>query len=143
MLFRSDLNVVAEAESHVRRLAARRHSPRVAWQELNATLGRFRTLAGDFPNRVTRIMDKMDRGELHFRFQHENLAPLRRTLDNSSNRLTLGIIIGAMIIGSSMIITTGVGPLLFGFPMLGVLGYSVSAILGLWLVFNILRSRKY
>jgi ubiquinone biosynthesis protein len=138
-----DLNVVAEAESHVRRLAVRRHSPRVAWRELSTTLGRFKSLAGDFPNRVTRIMDKMDRGELHIRFEHENLGPLRRTLDNSSNRLTLGIIIGSMIIGSSMIITTGVGPLLFGFPLLGVLGYSVSGILGLWLVFNILRSRKY
>ena len=138
-----ELNVVAEAEGHVRRLAARRHSPRVAWKELRTTLDRFKSLAGEFPNRVTRIMDKMDRGELHIRFEHENLGPLRRTLDNSSNRLTLGIIIGAMIIGSSMIITTGVGPLLFGFPLLGVLGYSVSAVLGLWLVFNILRSRKY
>jgi len=138
-----ELNVVAEAEGHVRRLAARRHSPRVAWKELRTTLDRFKSLAGDFPNRVTRIMDKMDRGELHIRFEHENLGPLRRTLDNSSNRLTLGVIIGAMIIGSSMIITTGVGPLLFGFPLLGVLGYSVSAVLGLWLVFNILRSRKY
>jgi ubiquinone biosynthesis protein len=138
-----ELNVVAEAEGHVRRLATQRHNPRVAWKELRTTLDRFKSLASGFPNRVTRIMDKMDRGELHIRFEHENLGPLRRTLDNSSNRLTLGIIIGAMIIGSSMIITTGVGPLLFGFPMLGVLGYSVSAVLGLWLVFNILRSRKY
>ncbi len=138
-----ELNVVAEAEGHVHRLAARRHSPRVAWKELRTTLDRFKSLASGFPNRVTRIMDKMDRGELHIRFEHENLGPLRRTLDNSSNRLTLGIIIGAMIIGSSMIVTTGIGPLLFGFPLLGVMGYSVSAVLGLWLVFNILRSRKY
>ncbi len=138
-----DLNVVAESEGHVRRLAARRHSPRVVWREAQATLSQFRSLANDFPGRVTRILDKMDRGELHIRFEHENLGPLRQTLNNSSNRLTLGIIIGAMIIGSSMIITTGAGPLLFGFPLLGVLGYSVSAILGLWLVFNILRSRKY
>ncbi len=138
-----ELDVVAEAESHVHKLAARRHSPRVAWRELQITLSRLRALAGDFPSRITQILDKMDRGELHIRFQHENLGPLQKTLDNSSNRLTLGIIIGAMIIGSSMIITTGVGPFLFGFPLLGVLGYSVSAILGLWLVFNILRSRKY
>ncbi|MFO8164797.1 MAG: hypothetical protein R6T98_09715, partial [Desulfatiglandales bacterium] len=59
------------------------------------------------------------------------------------NRLTFGIIIAAMIIGSTMIITTGVGPLLFGFPALGVIGYMISALLGLWLVFNIIRRRKY
>lgn len=138
-----ELDVVAEAESHVKRLAARRHSPKTSWREFKVTLNRFKALGSDFPLRISRILDKIDRGEIHIRFEHENLGSLRKTLDNSSNRLTLGIIIGAMIIGSSMIITTGIGPFLFGFPLLGVLGYSVSGILGLWLVFNILRSRKY
>lgn len=138
-----ELDVVAEAESHVRRLAARRHSPKTSWREFKVTLDRFKTLGSDFPLLISRILDKIDRGDIHIRFEHENLGSLRKTLDNSSNRLTLGIIIGAMIIGSSMIITTGIGPFLFGFPLLGVLGYSVSGILGLWLVFNILRSRKY
>lgn len=76
-------------------------------------------------------------------FRHENLAGFMKTLDNITNRLTFGIIIGAMIIGSSMIITTGIGPLLFGFPALGVIGYLISGLLGLWLVFNIIRKRKY
>lgn len=138
-----DLDVVAEAESHVRRLAARRHSPKTSWRDLQVTMARFKALGGDLPYRLTSILDKIDRGEIHIRFEHENLGPLRKTLNNSSNRLILGIIIGSMIIGSSMIITTGIGPFLFGFPLLGVLGYSVSGILGLWLVFNILRSRKY
>ncbi|RLB36589.1 MAG: AarF/ABC1/UbiB kinase family protein, partial [Deltaproteobacteria bacterium] len=68
---------------------------------------------------------------------------LRRTLETITNRLTFGIIIAALIIGSSMIITTGVKPLLFGFPALGIVGYLVSAILGLWLVFNIIRKKKW
>jgi ubiquinone biosynthesis protein len=76
-------------------------------------------------------------------FKHQNLGPLRNTLDSITNRLTFGIIIAAMIIGSSMIITTGIGPFLFGFPALGVIGYLISGLLGLWLVFNIIRRRKY
>jgi ubiquinone biosynthesis protein len=64
-------------------------------------------------------------------------------LDNSSNRLTTGIIVAALIVGSSMIITTGVGPFIFGFPALGVIGYSISTVLGLWLVITILRAKKY
>ncbi len=73
-------------------------------------------------------------GELKIHFEHENLGGLRNTMENTFNRLTLGVIIAAMIIGSSMIITTGAGPLLFGFPALGILGYLISGILGLWLV---------
>jgi ubiquinone biosynthesis protein len=63
-------------------------------------------------------------------------------LENVSNRLTFAIIIAALIVGSSMIITTGVKPLLFGFPALGIIGYLVSGVLGLWLIINIIRSRK-
>ncbi|MFO7987925.1 MAG: AarF/ABC1/UbiB kinase family protein, partial [Desulfotignum sp.] len=59
------------------------------------------------------------------------------------NRLTLGIVLGAMIIGSSMIITTGVGPLLFGYPALGMTGYLISAVLGLWLIITIIRGKAY
>ncbi|MFP4037713.1 MAG: ABC1 kinase family protein [Desulfobacteraceae bacterium] len=138
-----ELNVVAEAEDKVRRLAAKRYRPGVMWRELRLTLSQLWNLSQELPGRVTRIMDKMDKGELHIKFEHENLDGLRSTLDNSSNRLTFGVIIGSMIIGSSMIITTGVRPLLFGFPLLGILGYLVSGVLGLWLVFNIIRSRRY
>jgi ubiquinone biosynthesis protein len=42
-----------------------------------------------------------------------------------------------------MIITTGIGPYLFGFPALGVIGYLLSVVLGLWLIVTILRTKKY
>jgi ubiquinone biosynthesis protein len=60
-----------------------------------------------------------------------------------ASRVTFGIIIAAMIVGSSMIITTGVRPLLFGFPALGVIGYLFSGLMGIWLLINIIRKRKY
>ena len=46
-------------------------------------------------------------------------------------------------LGSSMIITTGVGPFIFGFPVLGVIGYLISTVMELWLVVTILRAKKY
>jgi ubiquinone biosynthesis protein len=36
-----------------------------------------------------------------------------------------------------------VGPFIFGFPVLGVIGYFISSVMGLWLVVNILRGKKY
>jgi ubiquinone biosynthesis protein len=39
-----------------------------------------------------------------------------------------------------MIITTGIGPYLFGFSALGVIGYLLSVIMGLWLIISIIRS---
>jgi ubiquinone biosynthesis protein len=42
-----------------------------------------------------------------------------------------------------MIITTGVKPLLFGYPMIGMIGYLVSGCIGIWLVISIIRSKRY
>ncbi|MBI5584721.1 MAG: AarF/ABC1/UbiB kinase family protein, partial [Deltaproteobacteria bacterium] len=86
---------------------------------------------------------KVDKGDLTLTFRHTGLKGLNDTLETISNRVTIGIIIAALIVASSMIITTGVKPLLFGFPALGVIGYLVSGLLGLWLIFNILRKRKF
>lgn len=138
-----ELNVVSEAEGYIRRLAVERYKPQALWQSFRASLRHFIGFQRQFPRRFAQIVDKLDRGELSFRFEHENLEGLRKTLDHVFNRLTFGIITGAMIIGSSMVITTGVKPLLFGFPALGIIGYVISGILGLWLVFNIIRTRRY
>jgi ubiquinone biosynthesis protein len=101
------------------------------------------SLQRELPGRLSQIVERIERGELSIRFQHANLGGLRSTLENITNRLTFAIIIAALIIGSSMIITTGVKPLLFGFPALGIVGYLVSGLLGLWVVINILRSRRF
>jgi ubiquinone biosynthesis protein len=137
------LDVVSEAKGHISNLAVERFKPESLWRSLRFTLSQFFSLQQELPKRMERILNKADRGELTLGFRHENLAGLRNTLDNIINRLTFGIIIAAMIIGSSMIITTGVGPLLFGFPALGVIGYLISGLLGLWLIFNIIRQRNY
>lgn len=137
------LNVVQEAEPYVKRLVVERWKPNVLWYTFRRSLSNFLSLQGEMPAKFSQIMDKVDRGDLSIRFRHENLGGLRNTLENVTNRLTLGIIIAALIIGSSMIITTGVEPLFLGYPALGIIGYLISGVLGLWLVFNILRSRKY
>jgi len=79
---------------------------------------------------IQRILQKIEQGELDIRFRHENLGGLQNSLDNVSNRLSFSIILASLIIGSSMIITTGVKPLIFGYPVIGLIGYLISAILG-------------
>jgi ubiquinone biosynthesis protein len=138
-----ELNVVEEAKPYVERLARERWQPAALWQNLRRKVAELLVLQRELPARLTQIVERLERGELSIRFQHANLGGLRSTLENITNRLTFAIIIAALIIGSSMIITTGVKPLLFGFPALGIVGYLVSGILGLWVVINILRSRRF
>ena len=94
------------------------------------------------PQQLGQVVSKLEQGKLGFTFKLEKLGQLVNTLENAANRLTAGIITGAIIMGSSMIITTGVKPFLFGYPALGVIGYLVSVVLGLWLIYTTFISKN-
>lgn len=70
----------------------------------------------------------------------QQLDRMIREFDTASNRLTLAIILAANIIGSSLIIQTNIPPLMFGYPLLGLAGFVIAAVLGMGLVIAILRS---
>ncbi len=56
------------------------------------------------------------------------------------NRLSFSLIIAGMIVGSSIIINSNPGPKIHGVSIIGLVGYLVSAILGLWLLISIIMS---
>jgi ubiquinone biosynthesis protein len=88
------------------------------------------------------LLVKLKKGKLKIEFEHIGLEPLISEMDKSSNRLTVGFIIGSLIIGSSIIIHTGFGPRIFDLPVYGLIGYFIAAVFGLWLVAAIFRSGR-
>ncbi|MEG1397033.1 MAG: AarF/UbiB family protein [Raoultibacter sp.] len=67
-------------------------------------------------------------------------APLSK-LSKIINRLTIGIIIAGLFIGSSMLSLSSMEPRLLGVPVLAFFGYLGAAILSLWVIIDI-RRRK-
>lgn len=91
------------------------------------------------PETLQRILQRIEKEDLQINFNHTGTERLEETFNASMNRLTIGVILGSLIIGSSLVITTGVGPLLWGFPAIGILGFLVSGVLGMYIVISILR----
>lgn len=61
-------------------------------------------------------------------------------LDNIVSRFSVIIIIAALLISSSLVMTITRGPMLFDMPLLAVIGYTVACILGILVIINYLRS---
>jgi len=91
------------------------------------------------PENVQRILQRVEEEDIQINLHHTGTENLEDTFSASMNRLTMGIIVGALIIGSSLVITTGVKPLLFGYPAIGILGFLASGLLGLYIVVSTLR----
>ncbi|MCF3648965.1 ABC1 kinase family protein [Synoicihabitans lomoniglobus] len=102
-------------------------------------------LAGlqDLPTGIHRLVRRFEQDDLTINLEHKGLDDLDNSIETASNRITLGVVSGSLIIGSSMIVTTGIRPLLFGYPALGIIGYLMSAMVGFYIVWDIVRHGKH
>ena len=120
-----------------------RWSPRSLLGKTRVLLGAAFSRLGDLPAELDRLLRRLEHDDLTVNFQHRGLEGLNEALRAASNRIALGVIIGALIIGSSQIVTTGIEPHLFGYPLVGIVGYMLSALLGLWVIWDIFRHGRH
>lgn len=132
-----------EARPILTQLQKDRAGPRAILRESRALLRSILVGARELPAEVFRIVRRIEHDDLTIKFQHQGLEELDNAIGSASNRLTLGVIIGALIIGSSSIVTTGIRPHLFGYPALGIVGYLMSALLGFYVVWDIIRHGRH
>jgi len=137
-----DFDLIAEAKPYIKRLLRRRLQPdRIAYESLK-TMRDLYNLIKILPRETELLLRRLKRGEVSLEFQHRGLENLITELDRASNRLSFSLIIAALIVGSSLILRLNIGPFLFGYPLLGILGYLFAGLLGIWLVVAILRSGR-
>ncbi|PKM82169.1 MAG: hypothetical protein CVU89_05855 [Firmicutes bacterium HGW-Firmicutes-14] len=96
----------------------------------------------NLPKDLCRAVKNLANNDTRITFYHRNLNWLYDMLDISSSRISFGLILAALIVGSSVIMHTGRGPLLWGYPALGTAGYVISGLLGVLVLFSMLRSGR-
>jgi ubiquinone biosynthesis protein len=138
-----DFDLVSEARPYAKRIMMKRFDPRRKVQSGVIMLDDLYRLGEEFPAGVRDILHKARRGLLRLQFEHRNLEDLVGEMHRSSNRIAAALIIAALIVGSSMVVQSSLGPLLFGMPILGLFGYLLASVLGLRLVWEIFRSKSW
>ncbi|OHB78515.1 MAG: hypothetical protein A2Z25_02040 [Planctomycetes bacterium RBG_16_55_9] len=99
-------------------------------------------LASRLPDDLNALLTKFRQGKLQVHVQHEHLEALTKTLDKSSNRVSFALIIAALLVASSLLVAQeGMVIGLLSFQTMGIFGYIIAAIIGIWLVISIIRSR--
>lgn len=122
-----DFSLAELIEPIYRRALRRRLSPRYWWRRLRRTGRDWERLLRALPYDLVLVLDTLRAGTLRVQFAHRNL-------DRSVNRLTLGLVVAALIVGSSALWSSAAPPLVGGVSLLGLVGYGLAALLGvrLW-----------
>jgi hypothetical protein len=120
---------------------------RLALEELGPTFIKFGqppdAVYGWFdPVPLAAVLRKARAGRLEVQFVHRNLEHFVREMDRSSNRLSFAIVIGSLVVASALVIQTGVGTTLFGYPLIGLAGFLVAGVLGIGLAIGVIRSGR-
>lgn len=135
-----EFNYFEATKPYVAELLQRRLNPLRAAKTARKNMAEFADAIALLPKQVKATYRKFMHGDIRVNVHHEELAQLIRDISKSSNRLAFSIINASIIVASSIVIHSGNGPLLFGLPVFGLIGYVVAAILGLWILIGIMRS---
>jgi ubiquinone biosynthesis protein len=99
-------------------------------------------LIADMPHDLSRLLRAARRGRLEIHIDVTNLKHVGNQLDGAANRLVIGIVVAALIIGSSIVMTVPGGPTLLGLPLFGLLGFLGAAAGAIWLLLLIRKSNR-
>ncbi len=137
-----ELSIVDIAEPYGRKVMLKRYSPKHMGENLLAMTLDYGRVVKQFPRDFENILRLLSDGELKLNMQHANLDRLTSKLDIISNRLSISIIVGSIIIGSALIMEKTNTGFISRIPLVDI-GFLTALILGLFLTYSILRSGKY
>ncbi len=92
---------------------------------------------------MTRLLSRLERGQLEVNINTEELNDLVSKFQKMTNRMTLGMILSAVIVALSLIMVVykpetwqPLGEFIFGFALIS------SIVFGIWLIWSIIRTGR-
>ena len=136
-----EFDMVSEAEPYLRGILRARYRPdRLLQRGLGVVSDGGAEVRAMYRD-LRHALGRMGQGtpiELEFRNQER----FERELDRASNRIAFALVVAALIIGSATLVQAEAGPVVYGLPLFGLVGFGVAAFFGLWLIIAIFRSGR-
>jgi ubiquinone biosynthesis protein len=130
------------AQPIAQELGTRLSSPREIAEDLLRLARELRRYLGALPRQISQLLARTDAGHLKLRFEWDEIdRPLHR-LDVIANRLSFSLVISAIILASALLLQSESRLTIGGFPLPGVVGLGIGSVMGLWLLYSILRSGR-
>ncbi|MBI4843716.1 MAG: AarF/ABC1/UbiB kinase family protein [Nitrospirae bacterium] len=135
-------NFIAAAEPYASKMARSRLNPQRIFDKAKDNIAEISDLLITTPKQISRLLGKALKNEISLKVDPIGIDRLIRDIDRSSNRLAFSVIVAAIIVGSSLLLQSGIGPRIFGLPAIGAAGFFMAFLLGLWLLISILKSGR-
>lgn len=132
-----DIDFAREMQPYAVQLIAQQFDPKRIALEVFEALKDYYKLVKEFPSEINEIIYKIKEGRFRTQIEVKGLEPLMEHIDNASNRISLAIVLAALIIGASIISQWE------QIRWIGGIVFTLAGIVGFWLVVKLLRRNKF
>jgi ubiquinone biosynthesis protein len=129
-----DFDLVSAAEPFLQQAVLARYAPGALARRGRAGLLDAYELLASLPKETRDLIRTVQKGRLRLRIDIEPSERFAGRLDHALGRLTMGILIAALIMGSSIVMTASGGQIPFGLTFFAMLGFFAAVVGGLWLL---------
>lgn len=137
-----DINISERIEPFARKLLNRKFNPKLRMREFYNLTNDLWQLLTVLPSEIKDILKILKKGNIKIEIQHNGFDDMLKTHERISNRISFSLVLASIIIGSALVIRTGIPPLWNGIPIIGLAGFVSAVILGFWLLISIMKHGK-
>jgi len=138
-----DFDMVSKIAPFIKREKAARYHPGRVAEDIFSLSSDLLHFMYQFPKDALEVVSLLKKQQLSVKIEHHGLEKLVETHDRISNKISFAIIIASLIIGSSIIVIAKIPPLLYGISLIGIVVFIAAAVMGIWLIFAILRKGSF
>jgi ubiquinone biosynthesis protein len=138
-----DFNVFEVAKPYARDLVIQRYTPQRLMRDARKEGRELVRVLREAPYQWHDFLEQARDGQIEVGFVHKGLEDFMPRVEQGLNRLVVAMVAAGGLIGSSLIgVLAKSGPHILGLNVISVVGFVLSGILGLWLLWGVVRSGR-
>jgi ubiquinone biosynthesis protein len=140
-----EFRLIERVKPFIDRAMRERHQPVETARRAQQTLSELFGVVTSMPRDLARLVKDARHGRMRVDLDLKRLDRFGDRLHSAMDRATIGIMTASLVVGSSIVMTIGEGPRVFGVSLLtycGLVGYLVAFVNSLWIILSIWRSRR-
>jgi ubiquinone biosynthesis protein len=152
-ILESDESLLEFTKPYAKKLIERGYDAKKVFKNIGKDTRYMGKYAKVMPKFVHDILKQVSRGKQRVEIWHEGFQQFDVKLEKGLNRLTVGLVLSASIIAASLVLNSAQKVLVFSInffglgtvsltALLGIMGYVIATVMGVWLIISIYRSGK-
>jgi len=138
-----DFNVFEVAKPYARDLVLQRLTPRRMLRDARKEATSLAAVLREAPYQWHDFLEQVREGQIEVGFVHKGLDEFMPRVEQAFNRLVIALVAAGGLIGSSLIgVFAKSGPHVLGLHVISVIGFVLSGLLGVWLLWGVVRSGR-